>query len=101
MTSMRERPMVLRSTAASVASLRASEPWQRDPSRGRSGAGPGARATAYFAAKRALDIAGSFVLAVVFAPLMLLIVVLVRRDGGPVIYRHWRIGRAASKDPIR
>lgn len=51
------------------------------------------RARQYAPAKRALDIVGSLVLAAVFSPLMLAIVLLLRKDGGPVIYRHWRVGR--------
>ena len=51
------------------------------------------RAQRYAGAKRALDIIGSLVLATVFSPLMLAIVLVLRRNGGPVIYRHWRVGR--------
>jgi undecaprenyl-phosphate galactose phosphotransferase len=44
--------------------------------------------------KRVLDVLGGVLLAVVFAPLMLFIMVLLRRSGGgSVIYRHRRIGR--------
>jgi exopolysaccharide production protein ExoY len=44
-------------------------------------------------AKRLLDILGSIVLALVFAPLIAVIVVLLRKGGGSVIYRHRRVGR--------
>jgi Undecaprenyl-phosphate galactose phosphotransferase WbaP len=87
-----ERAVVLQSTAPGTTSA-APERWYWDQSRGRSGVELPARATAYFAAKRALDLAGTLVLAAVFTPLMLVIVLLLRKDGGPVIYRHWRIGR--------
>ncbi|HEY7889907.1 MAG TPA: sugar transferase [Steroidobacteraceae bacterium] len=90
-----ERAVVLESIAPGTASG-APERWYWDPSRGRSGVERPAPATAYFAAKRALDLAGTLVLAAVFAPLMLVIVLLLRKDGGPVIYRHWRIGRAGQ-----
>jgi Undecaprenyl-phosphate galactose phosphotransferase WbaP len=43
--------------------------------------------------KRILDIVGAFVLAVVFSPLILLIVLWVRREGDSVIYKHRRVGR--------
>lgn len=43
--------------------------------------------------KRALDIVGAIVLALVFAPLILVIVFLLRRGGGSVIYQHRRVGR--------
>ncbi|HUN74972.1 MAG TPA: sugar transferase [Steroidobacteraceae bacterium] len=43
--------------------------------------------------KRLLDILGAIVLGLVFLPLMLVIVVLLGREGGPAIYRHRRIGR--------
>jgi exopolysaccharide production protein ExoY len=45
------------------------------------------------ALKRILDIAGVAVLALVFAPLILAIVVLLHRQGGPIIFRHRRVGR--------
>ncbi|MGH8150013.1 MAG: sugar transferase, partial [Steroidobacteraceae bacterium] len=43
--------------------------------------------------KRVVDVAGAIVLGVVFLPLMLLIVLLLRKEGGPLIYRHRRVGR--------
>jgi exopolysaccharide production protein ExoY len=43
--------------------------------------------------KRVLDLLGAVVLAVVFAPLMLVIGVLMHRSGGAVIYKHRRVGR--------
>jgi len=51
------------------------------------------RRAAYCAAKRILDVVGSLMLAAAFAPLMLAIALLLRKDGGPVIYRHSRVGR--------
>ncbi len=43
--------------------------------------------------KRSFDVVGAVVLAVVFSPLMLFIVLLLRIEGSPVIYRHRRVGR--------
>jgi len=43
--------------------------------------------------KRVVDLLGALILAVVFSPLMLLIVLMVRRNGGSVIYKHRRVGR--------
>ena len=43
--------------------------------------------------KRVLDVLGAILLGVVFAPLIVVIVVLLRAEGGPVIYRHRRVGR--------
>lgn len=43
--------------------------------------------------KRAFDIVGAIVLGLVFLPLIVLIVLFLRNDGGPVIFRHRRIGR--------
>jgi Undecaprenyl-phosphate galactose phosphotransferase WbaP len=45
------------------------------------------------ALKRSFDIAGALVLCLVFSPLMLVIILLMRRTGGPLIYRHRRVGR--------
>lgn len=49
----------------------------------------------YPATKRALDVLGAIVLAVVFSPLILAIVVvaLLRREGGSIIYKHRRVCR--------
>jgi Undecaprenyl-phosphate galactose phosphotransferase WbaP len=43
--------------------------------------------------KRILDIAGAGVLGLVFLPLIVTIVILLRREGGSVIFRHRRVGR--------
>jgi exopolysaccharide production protein ExoY len=43
--------------------------------------------------KRMVDTLGAIVLAVVFAPLIIAVVLILRRDGHPVIYRHRRVGR--------
>jgi Undecaprenyl-phosphate galactose phosphotransferase WbaP len=45
------------------------------------------------ALKRVLDIAGAAVLGFVFLPLILAVVILLRREGGTVIFRHRRVGR--------
>jgi len=49
----------------------------------------------YAATKRALDVLGAIVLAVVLSPLILAIVIvaLLRREPGSIIYRHRRIGQ--------
>ena len=44
-------------------------------------------------AKRTLDVIGALVLGLVFAPLIVVIVFLMGRRGGSVIYRHRRVGR--------
>ncbi len=43
--------------------------------------------------KRALDILGSIVLLVFFAPLMVVLFFLVRMDGGPAMFIHQRVGK--------
>jgi exopolysaccharide production protein ExoY len=52
-----------------------------------------ARTSLKAAIKRSLDLVGSVLLAIVFAPLILVILVLMRRSGGSVIYKHRRVGR--------
>lgn len=47
----------------------------------------------YAPGKRILDIAGAIVLAIVFSPLILAIGILMRREGGSIIYKHRRVGR--------
>jgi Undecaprenyl-phosphate galactose phosphotransferase WbaP len=51
------------------------------------------RTSLHAGVKRLVDLIGAMVLAVVFSPLMLAIVLLMRRDNGSVIYKHRRIGR--------
>ncbi len=46
--------------------------------------------------KRIVDVLGAIVLALVFAPLILVIVFLMRKGGASVIYRHRRIGRGGQ-----
>ena len=43
--------------------------------------------------KRIVDILGALLLAAVFSPLIVVMALLLWRQGGPVIYRHRRIGR--------
>ena len=43
--------------------------------------------------KRLIDIIGSLALLVLFSPLFLIVALMVSLDGGPVFYRHKRIGR--------
>jgi exopolysaccharide production protein ExoY len=52
-------------------------------------------ASPYAVTKRVLDVLGAIVLAVVFSPLILAIVIvaLIRREGGSIIYKHRRVGR--------
>lgn len=45
------------------------------------------------AGKRLVDLLGALVLAAVFSPLILLIVLLMRRSSGSIIYKHRRVGR--------
>ena len=42
--------------------------------------------------KRAIDLLASSVLLVVLSPLLLVIALLIRRDGGPVFFRQNRVG---------
>lgn len=69
--------------------LRAFEPRQWEEAPAHSPASP------YSATKRALDVVGAIVLFVVFSPLILAIVIvaLMRREGGSIIYKHRRVGR--------
>lgn len=50
-------------------------------------------ASPYAPAKRVLDVVGAIVLAIVFSPLIFAIAVLMRREGGSIIYKHRRVGR--------
>jgi exopolysaccharide production protein ExoY len=43
--------------------------------------------------KRVFDVLCAVLLALVFSPLIFVIAVLLRREGGPVIFRHRRVGR--------
>lgn len=45
------------------------------------------------ALKRVCDVLGAVALSVIFAPLMFIIVLFMRREGGAVLYRHRRVGR--------
>jgi exopolysaccharide production protein ExoY len=46
--------------------------------------------------KRIVDVVGAVILGLVFSPLIVTIVFLMRRDGGSVIYRHRRVGRGGQ-----
>ena len=46
-----------------------------------------------YASKRAFDVVGAVLLGLLFSPLILLIVVLIRIEGEPILFRHKRIGR--------
>lgn len=43
--------------------------------------------------KRTVDVLGAVLLAAVFSPLIVIVALLLWRQGGPVIYRHRRVGR--------
>ncbi len=45
------------------------------------------------ASKRVLDMIGALILGAVFAPLILAVMLVLQLEGGPIIYRHRRIGR--------
>ena len=45
------------------------------------------------AAKRALDVLGSLVALIILSPLLLLIGIVIRLDGGPIIFAQTRVGR--------
>jgi exopolysaccharide production protein ExoY len=47
-------------------------------------------------AKRVLDVVGAVTLGLVFSPLIVVIVFLMRKSGGSVIYRHNRVGRGGQ-----
>jgi exopolysaccharide production protein ExoY len=46
--------------------------------------------------KRIVDVLGAIVLGLVFSPLILTIMFLMRKSGGTVIYRHRRVGRSGQ-----
>lgn len=73
--------------------LRSLEPRQWEEAPAQSIEQPAFPASPYAAAKRILDVAGAIVLAAVFSPLILLIAVRMRQEGGSIIYKHRRIGR--------
>ena len=50
------------------------------------------RSPAEALAKRGLDFAGALALLLLTLPVMLTIILIVRRDGGPVLFRHTRVG---------
>lgn len=54
---------------------------------------PAAPLSGYTLAKRILDLLGTILLAAIFSPLIVAIIILMRREGGSIIYRHRRIGR--------
>ncbi|TDH61068.1 sugar transferase [Dankookia rubra] len=51
------------------------------------------------AVKRGLDILGAGLLLLLILPVLLPIILIVRRDGGPALYSHTRIGRAGRPFP--
>jgi exopolysaccharide production protein ExoY len=73
--------------------LRSLEPWDREDTSAQNPERSAPPASPYSVAKRILDVAGAIVLAAVFSPLILAIVILMRGEDGLIIYRHRRIGR--------
>jgi exopolysaccharide production protein ExoY len=73
--------------------LRAFEPRPREETPASAPAHSGPPVTPYTGVKRILDVVGAIMLAVVFSPLIFAIMVLMRREGGSIIYKHRRIGR--------
>jgi exopolysaccharide production protein ExoY len=66
-------------------------PWEESPALGREQIA--LPVSPYAPAKRILDVAGAILLAAVFSPLILAIAILMRREGGSIIYKHRRVGR--------
>ena len=54
------------------------------------------RRLTYSKAKRVLDIAGALAIGLVFSPLILVIAVRMAQEGGPVLFRHRRIGQGGK-----
>lgn len=54
------------------------------------------RQLTYSKAKRVLDIAGALAIGLVFSPLILVIAVRMAQEGGPVLFRHRRIGQGGK-----
>lgn len=52
--------------------------------------------SASFAFKRVLDVLGALAIGSVFSPLIFLIVVRMRLEGGPILFRHRRIGQGGK-----
>jgi exopolysaccharide production protein ExoY len=65
--------------------------WEEAPAQAPTRTAP--PASPYRSTKRFVDVAGAIVLAAVFSPLILAIALLMRREGGSIIYKHRRIGR--------
>jgi exopolysaccharide production protein ExoY len=65
--------------------------WEEVPAQTSERAAPAG--ASYAITKRILDITGAIVLAIVFSPLILVVMVLMWREGGSIIYRHRRVGR--------
>jgi Undecaprenyl-phosphate galactose phosphotransferase WbaP len=66
-------------------------PWEESPPQTHER--PARPAPRYAPVKRVVDVMGAMVLTVVFCPLILAILLLMRRKDGSIIYKHWRIGR--------
>ena len=54
------------------------------------------RRPTYSKAKRVLDITGALAIGLVFSPLILVIAVRMAQEGGPVLFRHRRIGQGGK-----
>ncbi len=76
-----------------TAGVHSFEPRQWDEAPGQAATRTSLPVSPYATPKRILDIAGAIVLAIVFSPLILAIVVLMRREGDSIIYKHRRVGQ--------
>jgi len=54
------------------------------------------RSALFCCLKRAVDIVGAIGLTLFFAPLILIVAVLIKREGGNVLYRHRRVGNGGK-----
>jgi Undecaprenyl-phosphate galactose phosphotransferase WbaP len=50
----------------------------------------------YSAVKRTVDVLGALLISAAFSPLILVIVLMMSLDGGPILFRHRRIGRGGQ-----
>ena len=64
-----------------------------------SGSGQAGRSALDGVLKRCIDILGAGALLLLILPIMLLIVWIVRRDGGPILFRHTRVGLGGRTFP--
>ncbi len=77
-------------TGRTVGTVRLDAP---SPTSDESAAGPAPRSLAYRVIKRCMDVSGALVLGAVFSPVIVIVTVALRRQGGSVLFSHERIGR--------